>query len=726
MIFHWDEIPIIRILIPLIVGIFIAVQIHLAVPSLLLPIALLIVFLMGINLSKFHTTFYRQRWLFGALMFVLFTLIGYELTYQKTDILKADHFSHHLSDSTFTVFKIEEPLVEKANSYKAEVSILEVWNADSVQQTKGKAIVYFQKDSVLQKLKYGDIVLTGASFQAINPPKNPHEFDYRRYLQLQNIYHQVYIPQGDWQLTGHNQASALYKLVYGARLYFLRVLEQNIKGADEMAVASALLLGYKHFLEAELKQTYSQTGAMHVLAVSGLHVGIIYLIINLFLRFLDKRGRRGIFLKAGLVLLIIWSFALLTGLPPSVARAAVMFSFFTIAKLFDRTTNPYNIIATSALGILIVEPYMLFQVGFQLSYAALTGIIFLQPKIYAWFTVRNYLIDKIWQITAVSLAAQMATAPFSLYYFHQFPTYFLLSNLIVIPAATVILFAGIMLFVFSFVHDIFVCFIGEFTPLISGFIGMALNTFIALQNFLLEGLQYLPYAAIKGISINIPEFVLMYAFMACMIAFFMRKQVFFLKASLGVAIVAASGLAIQRFEQVQQREILVYHINKGTAIDFIDGNQSYMISDTSGGSKDKIGFHIQQNWWKMGVANLQKYGLSNYQADLSTPLLMKATPLPSSVQLAHPFVQFYDKKMLILSDAINVELLTQNVAVDYLVLTQNVKVDLEKLQEKVDFKIVVFDASNGFWKINTWKEQCEVLNKPFYDVKTDGAFRLSL
>ena len=215
-------------------------------------------------------------------------------------------------------------------------------------------------------------------------------------------------------------------------------MNNGVEG-KQLKVASALLLGYRENLDKELVKSYASAGAMHVLAVSGLHVGILYLLLTRIFSFLKKvkKVKNGKFILTILIVSFLWFYAIMTGLSASVMRATTMFSFIVIGnELLNRKTSIYNTLAVSAIILMIINPFIVYQVGFQLSYVAVVGIVYLQPKLNRLFYSRYKLVRGVWAITCVSLAAQIATFPLSLHYFHQFSTYFFISNLIVIPASS--------------------------------------------------------------------------------------------------------------------------------------------------------------------------------------------------------------------------------------------------------------------------------------------------
>ena len=724
-IFHWDEVPFLRLLLPFTIGIFLftflSTDSQVFWSSYSGSYLSLFIFVLCLSLMFAFSTVkkiainYKLRWLFGFIANILFLFFGFVQTSQYTQITKKSHFSHHLTDSSFVMVQINEPLAEKEKSYKTELKVLQVYQGEEQKKVIGKAIAYFKKDSLISQLKYGDWLLLNARFQAIAAPPNPHQFNYKNYLSYQNIYHQVYLKANDWTQIPYNQTDTyynfsanFYELIYEMRNFLLHTINKYIEGADEKAVASALLLGYKHLLEDNLVDMYSHTGAMHVLAVSGLHVGIIAGFISILLGFLDKRGKNALRLKVVLMLLSIWIFAFITGMPPSVMRASLMFSFLTIMISKKYYINRYNIIATSAFFLLLSNPFLIKHVGFQLSYMAVVFIIWLQPKIYNALTFKKKIYDILWQLTSVSIAAQLGTFPLSIYYFNQFPLYFLLSNIVVIPMAGFILQLGILLFIAATFSVLF----SPFSYIVSLF-GKLLYGLIWLQNFLLFYINELPISSIKGLGINGLQFFLLYAIIFSGSFFFIHKQKKYFYLALGCLIAFASLNVIYQYDIQTQKGIYVYHVKSATAIDFFHGKQSVIVADSSFYHNEKLAlFNVQQNHTQSGIKNQNTYQLKN------------DTILTSQkIGLWPPFIQFLDKRMMLLDKSNKyVREPTSEVQVDYLVLTQNTSANLYKLAECVHFERVIIDASNSFWKAKKWTEQCKNLGIPYHNTREKGAF----
>ena len=268
------------------------------------------------------------------------------------------------------------------------------------------------------------------NLQPIKNSGNPGAFNYQRYAAFQGIYHNVFLKDKDWQVVPGNTKNWFYDFVYSARAYVLSVLRNTIHtGKDELGIAQALLIGYTNDLDKDLVQAYSNTGVVHIIAISGMHLGLIYVLLLWIFTKMPLINKSKL-VQLILILTCLWLFAFLTGASPSVLRAAVMFSCIAIGKNLKKDVSIFTSLAASALILLCFNPYYLWAVGFQLSYLAVIGIVVFQKPIYNCLYIKNKWIDKVWQLMAVSTAAQLLTFPLCIYYFHQFPNLFLLQILL--------------------------------------------------------------------------------------------------------------------------------------------------------------------------------------------------------------------------------------------------------------------------------------------------------
>ena len=455
----------------------------------------------------------------------------------------------------------------------------------------------------------------------------------------------------------------------------------------------------------EVKQAYATAGAMHVLAVSGLHVGIIFLILNTLLSIFDT-SKKGRVVKAIILLIGLWSYALITGLSPSVLRAATMFSFVIMGTVLNRKSSIYNTLAASAFFLLLINPKLLFEVGFQLSYIAVIGIVYLQPLIYKRIYTRWWLLDKIWAITAVSIAAQIATLPLILYYFNQFPVYFMLSNLIVIPSAVVILSLGILLFITSPI------------PPISESVGWVLNKFIEGLNFGIKEIEVLPNALIEGLSISILECVALYIIIILFIRGLKFRKLKIINYAFFLMLIFIVNDLIEDVALANSKGMIVYHINKNQAIDFIDGTSNVFLANSSLiKDKQKQSFHIKSNW-----SFLDLHSVKYRPTDAS---ILNETLMDSSLQLVDTYSQFHTIKMVRIDNKFTLQALDNKVNVDYVLISSNSKTKLKDLYSMFNFKSVIVDGSNSKWNRNRVEAEAENLHIPIYNTDK-GAYDLKI
>ncbi|MBL4654224.1 MAG: ComEC family competence protein [Bacteroidia bacterium] len=691
--FSWNQAPFIRLIFPFIGGILSGIYFKQPVSFLFwVIIFLLFTFISTILFKKISSNF-KLRWLQGIIINLVLFSVGYRLTIFRTAAYDQNHFSNYLKDNSTLIATLTEPLKDNPKSYKTTVEVNQIYTNNQSTTTNGKCIVYFKKDSTASKLNYGDVILIHTNPTLLESPKNPDEFNYKRYLSFHNIYHRLYVKPDDWKDLKKNNGHSILQIAYDIRFYLLDILNQHLPDQDEFAVASALLLGYKNDLSDDLTNAYASSGAMHVLAVSGLHVGIIYILLNLSLAFLDKR-KYGTYIKTIILILALWLYALITGLSPSVFRAATMFSFIIVGSSLKKYTNIYNTLCVSAFVLLLYDPYLIMQVGFQLSYLAVLGIVYLYPKLYNQFTTNNWLLDKIWSITAVSIAAQIATFPLGLLYFHQFPVYFLVSNLIVIPGATFILYFGICLFIVSQIG------------VLANVVGIMLLYIIKSLNYCIFLFEGFPYSKIYGISITILDTWLIYFLIIGLIVFLTTKRKWTLTVVCGVAILLATGNLLDNFTTSSQKKIIFYSVPKTTAINFVSGNKSILASNSSLlDDEQKMLFHLKNNLWTLGIDQLEKVSLDNSNQNYQAP----------DIYFRNNFIQFCDKKLMLLKDS-NFSTSIEPIEVDYLILSNNIKVKIENLAKIIHFKQLIIDSSNSYWYAKKIMDECQKHQIACFDV----------
>jgi competence protein ComEC len=446
---------------------------------------------------------------------------------------------------------------EKARTYQ---TIL--WIQSRLLPKPEKVIAYFSKESFDTTLVTGDQIILLARPQEIKNMGNPFEFDYRTMMNNKGIYYSLYLQPGTYHKTGKKISRFSY-LAEQVRDKLVALLAATKLEKEERSVISALTLGYRTELEPETRDYFASTGAMHVLAVSGLHVGLIYLIISSLLSGIN-RGKIGSVVYPATLIIFLWTYAFITGFSPSVQRATVMFSFVIVGNILRRPVNIYNSLSASALVLMLYNPDVIFEVGFQLSYLAVFGIVLLQPPMANMLKLKNKMLKWAWSLFTVSVAAQLATFPLGLFYFNQFPNFFWLSNFFVIPGATIIIWLAFGFFVLS-----------PF-PLIPGILAQIIQFVTSLMLDMLKWISGLPHAVSEGIIYSHTQTWIIYGLIAALVAYFSSKNKTWLFAGLMLLITFQISALWIKSGLINQKIVYVYNSNN-TLIHFINGRRNYVL-----------------------------------------------------------------------------------------------------------------------------------------------------
>jgi competence protein ComEC len=549
----FQNIPFLRLAVALAAGIIIGVK-YAVNEALGLAILTLILFLLVVINKKYK---FEYSLYFGTGVQLFFIWLG---------ILITQHYNEkpEFYDKGRFVATILETPQEKPNSWKSVIQIKSVHYTDSVKHTNELVTAYFAKNEKVTKLKSGDIIQFRIAPQLITNNNNPYEFDYKKYLEQKRIYRQVYLTEENWTKTNNTKFSIVCQ-AERIRENLLEIYRNQRIDEIEFEILSALTLGYKRELDPETKRIFSSSGAMHVLAVSGLHVGIIFLAITLMFGFLRK-FKSGRLLFIIVTISILWFYAIITGLSPSVMRASAMFSIFVIGQNLNRKPNIYNSLAASAFFLLLINPNNLFDTGFQLSYSAVFGIVFLQPKLEKIIFIKNRVFKYFWQLITVSIAAQIATFPITTYYFGQFPTYFWLANTFVIPAVMFLVPFGILLLFISKIH------------FLANILAIALNYTIKTIYYLLSTIEQLPYSVFE-ISVNSVQLIFIIIIVCAVLIFIMNYKTFYLHTTLVFTLLLSINALITEINRLNYNELIVYNTPKNPSIHLIHGKKNYIISE---------------------------------------------------------------------------------------------------------------------------------------------------
>jgi competence protein ComEC len=438
----WRQAPMLRLCMPLCCGIFL----HDAYPSLshwfwALGIFGLLLLWIG---SKAYRLWFTQRHWFGIGAMIVFFVLGAARNGLEHSNKEQGEVHENTAECYFLVKLLSRP-TERENSFRMEAQC-EGYYRDSIFQSEDKKVmIYLQKSREVADLHRDDLVMILGTFNTLQAPQGPGEFDARKYYGRKGIAVQMYADSSKWCFIKNSNDHSVGYYFEKWRSRALHLLQLYGVDGVEYGVLAALILGDTSEMDQEIMKSYSAAGVVHVLAVSGLHVGLVYVLLApIFARLFGKSKAR--WLRTFLPMAILWAYSALSGGSPSVLRAAVMFSAFLFADNFGKRNNIYNTMAASAFVLVLWRPSMLFELGFQLSYLAVIGIVVLQKPIYQLIDIQNKWLDKLWSLSVVSISAQIVTVPITLFYFHQFPNYFLFSNLFIIPWSTLIIYISILFF----------------------------------------------------------------------------------------------------------------------------------------------------------------------------------------------------------------------------------------------------------------------------------------
>ncbi len=629
----------------------------------LLPI---LVFLLFLAMKKQS----RKGFPFFELTFILtFITIGIF----AMNLSNPNSLSNLKDDVSYTwVLKIKEVL--KPNSYSRRY-VAQVMLADNEPQ-QGKLILSFPKNPIKNNLNVDDEVVLSSLLLKIQSPRNPHQFDYRAYLEKQGIQHQL---KGQWEFMVVRDAPSRTLMGYAAefRNHIISKLRKEGFGTEELGVIQALLLGYRDAISADIYDNYKNAGAVHILAVSGLHVGILLLLLQ-FLFAPLARLPKGKVLKLLVVVLSLWVYAFIAGLSPSIVRAVTMFSFLAYAMHLNRPTNTFNIMALSLCFTLLLKPLFLFQVGFQMSYAAVFAIVWLYPKFERFWTPENFLTRKVWQLLSISVSAQMGVLPISLFYFHQFPALFFVSNLLVVPFLGLLLGYGILVIVLSLLD------------LLPKVLMQGYNLYIQGMNTIIGWVGQQERFLIKEIPFDSVQLVLGYIFLIVLVHFLSKpKKKTFVPVAFGILLFQLWGLWNQK--QVSGKQSLILgHQSKQTILLHQHGNKLHFFSS------DTTSFPTL----------VQNYLVAERIKSLSK----------------HPLQNSYDigPKRIFVLDSSGIR--PKGMHVDYLLLTQSTKINMNRLLDSMQPKTVIADGSNFTSFVKRWRASCMKKNIPFHSTREKGYF----
>lgn len=551
--------------------------------------------------------------------------------------------------------------------------------------------VFIRLDSTIS-FNYGDLLNLRLKLSPLPKPNNPGEFDYGKYLEADGIHFVAYC-------TADNILSLEKAFRKDIRYYAFQCRDflekQFIMGGlrdNELGIADALLLGKRSEISKDLMSAFSGAGTVHILAVSGLHVGMLYGVLVFLLGFL-KSSKWLFFI---VVFSVLWTYAFITGLSPSVMRATVMFSFIGLGNLLSRKAHVINSLAASAFFLLLFNPNLLYKVGFQLSYLAVLGIVCLQPYFARLWEPRNKVLNYSWQLITVSVAAQLATAPIGMLYFHQFPNYFILANLFAIPLAFLIVLNGIVVFVVSPIS--FLLTAATFT----------LNWLIKALNYFINLVSSLPGAVSNNIYFDTQLMLFFYSILIFLFVYAVTRERKVISYSLGLI---SLFLSLNIFQNLYNRDVSLYILHDKNDILLGVGQQNKFLWQSLSTEKSPV--------ISSSIVNI---GLSSY------PNLEQVDFQVASINGMKLF-NVLNKSIAVIEDTWPNIQCGEIIMLDYCIFSGNPKVKAETLLSCIQCNEWIFTANNSHAYIRRMRNSLEdlgVANDQVFNIKESGYFAARL
>jgi competence protein ComEC len=597
----------------------------------------------------------------------------------------------------------------RAKTYKVELALRRARFARSdsgqYRPLSGRVITYLDKGDSARPTpppRYGEVWLVLGSPRLTDPPLNPAEFDYRRFLSRRGIYHQQYLRTWQRRVVGYAPPNRLTAVAYRVNAWADSLLTQKVGSRAEYSIINAMLLGVRDDLDTAQYTTYAAAGAVHILSVSGMHVGILFLAINFILSWLPVRYRNSGWVVAAKIGLL-WFYALLTGLSPPVLRSAVMVTYLLVAGAFGRTQSLMNTLGASAFFVLLYDPFAAFAMGFQLSFLSILGIGAWAPTLIELWQPKQRVMGWLWKATMVAVAAQVVALPLSIYYFHSFPAYFWLANPAVLLLTTVLVPLAMATVGLGWV------------PLLGDALGWLLRQTAWLLNATVEQVGHLPGATLDGYWLSVPGMWLLFGVLALAGMAVLTRQRGYVLAMTAIALLLALLNTYESYQQTTQRRLAVHYLPRKTALSFTEGRHTYLLTDADWQANSRLyDFHLKNALGMWGVRHEQTGSLladtlATFPAYQRTPDVVLAVWQGRSILLINRLGDYRHWQL--------------PAVVDYAILRRNALRNWPQLEGRVVARTLIFDDSNQPARVDSLlKNKPGTLPSAVYSVRQSGAY----
>ncbi len=637
---------------------------------------------------------FRYSWIAGFLLNISLFIAGLTLTVQQ--IRQSQVRMNENPQAVWEGKLLTEPM-QRAKTVKFILKIIRRADHDSTLHRSVKVLAYLKTDTLPAGLHLGSFLIFHGKMSSVEVPKNPGEFNYHDYLLNKGIRYTIFIDKKSWKFLSASTGFSPPAVFSHWRNLLLQSLRAQGLSGDEYAIAAAILLGYDQLIAPDLHQDFTAAGAVHILVVSGMHVGIIFLIFSFLFSFL-LRFKNGNHLRNVLLLLVIWSYAMLTGLSPSVSRAATMISLFILADIFRRGYDNFNILAASATLLLLLNPLLLFDVGFQLSYAAVAGILMFYFPIYRSVYFRNKIFQVLWAALVISFSAELGVFAIAAHYFHQFPLYFLLTNLAVFALSYLIIFSGLAFLSFSWI------------PFVSHLLAVVLAKMVGVLIVIVRFIASMPFSAVYDLYFPWFKVVLIFALLVWCYYLFIHKELHMLIPALATIVLLLTMYTFRQVRLLRQEKFIIYSLRHHTAIDLISGKKHLLLVDSLALVRPSgLDYSLKNSRITMGLPENSHPLSQDFHADF--------------VYYRRGFGQIGSLRFYVLPPGLShYPKLDKKIRVDYLICRSPGKTKLAEVAKTIKFRQIILDASLSYWAVRSLEKQAKLLNTGYLNIKKTGAF----
>ena len=675
---NFKSAPFFKVLFPYCIGIIFALRVGTFSNIHVICLTSFAIVIVTFLFQKFYKRVgYLKKVLFISSVNVFLFFLAFESCYLFNDKNSLNHYSHYIKPHSQFIATIDEVPVISDKFMKLWVKVNTVEFENNWHYTEGRTIVYVKQDSTLE-LNVGNKIYINSKFSYLNEPKNPNEFNYKAFLESKNVFHTVFVESKNISVIYNNNFHLSQIGIY-IKSRLVSILRHSGLSQEAFSICSALLVGYDDEIDAEVMQSFSHSGTLHILSVSGMHTGVLYAVLIFLFSLVDKYDKYKK-TKFVFVMLGLWLFVLVTGLSPSILRAALMLSLVLVGKTFYKQGNSYNTLLLSAFLLLLYNPYLIKDVGFLLSYCAVFGIMYLYPILQKLYSFENKILQMTWSGVLMSVSATVFTLPISLYFFHQFPIWFVFSNMIIIPISFLIMGAAALFLVFykvAFINSVLVYIINISTSIMMWFAQLTDNP---------------NYGFIDFISFSKTDFCFMTIVILLCLMILSTKSYRQVLALCLLVIFWFSFSIVNNYNDSKQKELIVFHIKHQSVFALRVGHSVY-------GNFNKVQTKDFERYVKPYLLNHSNLKMVNVDTD--------AFKLDSTVILKS-------------SSNSNIEQLQPN----YVLVSNDVPIELTTNYKTKP--VIIADCSNSYKFVKKLKKQCAQLDIPFYSVKENGAFQVNL